>query len=585
MALNILEDIDDPPGRRRATGATFGIERQLFDPAAVHGPAELPLQERLNEERKEVDAQERLDPPPGLQVHRGHLEVRLQLLEALLQKRLALVRPKELELWKVFVIGDQREDAVLKSVFGNLEGIDLVLDVEPRPHISAIPGALARPAPAILTEALVLVLLDLDRDPLRGTKGYKALFDSVADTSLLAVASPGGLEFLAQDGQRTESPLEAVVAGDHVKLYLPGAVEPDQPVALYRGCWMVGDRDDVCDVAVLVRLLPDLPPGDCLRCDEFPEVPALRSSLWQHGQEASTFAGDVAHVLLRGELRVGDIEKVRGTLQLPQQVPGLAMRLVVGEVSVPGEEVHGHGTVSGHGKVVEELLEIGTVILGVTPGDCVNDPTPLYTLFASALVAAAEADCCRVVVKLFEVHPELLDHMDNHGKNDGREVRFEEPIKTATDTVVVEVRDVTGGEREEVGGYTVRPFADAIDWLSRTDVVPDQEQDAVHGRDLVSEIARQIVFKEVRDLCTFNDSVEDWQGADSVGHEGLAGGQGTTSCARLEPARLLRFFSLHAAQSHTTATRCQRSENMLNHLCQHKSHNISGARLTSSAFL
>lgn len=227
---------------------------------AIAGP-QLALHERLNEERKEVDAQERLDPPASLQVHRGHLEIRLQLLEALLQKRLAFVGPKDLELGKLLIIGDQWEVAILKSVFSDLQGIDLVLDVEPRPHVSTIPGALARPAPVFLAEALSLVLLDVDRDPLGRSKGRKALLHSVADASLLAVASPRGLQSLAQQGQRPESPLEAVVAGDPVKLRLPCAVEPDQPVALDRGFGLDGDRDGVCDVAILVGLLPDFLPG------------------------------------------------------------------------------------------------------------------------------------------------------------------------------------------------------------------------------------------------------------------------------------------------------------------------------------
>ena len=366
---------------------------------------------------------------------------------------------------------------------------------------------------------------------------------------------------MAQQGECTKASLQAVVSGHLVKLRFSAAVEPNQAVPLSGGCRMACDGVNILDEALVVFFLPDPCPCDRLLRDQLPEVLALISALWQHGDEPAAFAGDIAHVLPCGQLRVGDVEKVNGALQLSQQVPGLAMRLVVGEVPVAGEEVHRYGAVSRHGEVVEELFEIGPVVLVVAPSDRMDDLAPPCALLASAFVAPAEGDGRGVVVKFLEIDLELLDHVDDDGKDYRGAVRFEEPVEAAANPVVVEMWDVTGLQPDEVRCQAACPFSDTVDRLPGTDVVPDQEQDAVHRRDFVPQVAWQVVTKQLLDLGTLHDSVENWQRADGVGNEGDATGLCLAARVRSGSSGPLPFFSLHARQSAKDAPACQQQEN------------------------
>ena len=58
---------------------------------ALHGQAQLALDERLHEQREEVEGEQRLDAALVLQEDRGDLVHGLDLLEALLDGGLALV--------------------------------------------------------------------------------------------------------------------------------------------------------------------------------------------------------------------------------------------------------------------------------------------------------------------------------------------------------------------------------------------------------------------------------------------------------------------------------------------------------------
>ena len=76
----------------------------------------------------------------------------------------------------------------------------------------------------------------------------------------------------------------------------------------------------------------------------------------------------MGHVLGRGQLAVGDVEEVATASQLAQQVPGALVRAVVGGVAAFNAELHRDGAVAGDREDVEELLEVGTMVLVVAPG-------------------------------------------------------------------------------------------------------------------------------------------------------------------------------------------------------------------------
>ena len=87
------------------------------------------------------------------------------------------------------------------------------------------------------------------------------------------------------------------------------------------------------------------------------------------------------------------------------------MGFVVRHVAAGDLEIQRNRAVPGHCEDVEQLLEVGPMVLVVTPGD--RHPglfAPLFFLGGIGVVTV-EGDRGGVVVQLVEVHLELLDHM------------------------------------------------------------------------------------------------------------------------------------------------------------------------------
>ena len=59
------------------------------------------------------------------------------------------------------------------------------------------------------------------------------------------------------------------------------------------------------------------------------QLAVLATSARQHGHEPPAGLVDVAHLLARAQLAVGDVEEVRAAGQRAQLVPGVDVRLVV----------------------------------------------------------------------------------------------------------------------------------------------------------------------------------------------------------------------------------------------------------------
>ncbi len=74
---------------RPLAASLFGVEGQLLGPLPRR--PQLPLDQRLDEQTEEVEGEERLDPALVLEEDRGDLVDGLGLLEALLDRRLALM--------------------------------------------------------------------------------------------------------------------------------------------------------------------------------------------------------------------------------------------------------------------------------------------------------------------------------------------------------------------------------------------------------------------------------------------------------------------------------------------------------------
>lgn len=76
----------------------------------------------MQQQGQKVDAQQWLDPAELFQVHRRHMELRLQLTEPFLDDRLPLVSPQHLFAGQLMVVGDPEangcvdESGVTKSL-------------------------------------------------------------------------------------------------------------------------------------------------------------------------------------------------------------------------------------------------------------------------------------------------------------------------------------------------------------------------------------------------------------------------------------------------------------------------------------
>src|SRR5262249_11151064 len=152
---------------------------------------------------------------------------------------------------------------------------------------------------------------------------------------------------------------------------LLGTAVPQDPVALHRP--LRGLHSVVDDVRpgppARVRLTVDFTPGRRLVLEIAPEPTVLGARPGQYREKPSSAARNMAHVVTRAELAVGHVEEVSMASHLAQEVPGLGMDLIIGDVAVVDLAMDRHGAVGAHRDAEEQLLQVGAVILVVAEGD------------------------------------------------------------------------------------------------------------------------------------------------------------------------------------------------------------------------
>ena len=287
------------------------------------------------------------------------------------------------------------------------------------------------------------------------------------------------------------------------------------------------DREPVDQLPFVVALVVDLSPVDLAREDLGAEGGVLAAGAGQDAEEPAAVPMDVGHVLGGGQLAVGDVEEVAPAGQLAEEVPGVAVRAVVGGVAALDAELHRHGAVAGDREDVEQLLEVGAMVLVVAPGDGQPQPAPQGPLLIGGLVIAVEGDGGGVVVQLVEIDGELADGVDDDGQGEGGDVGVEEAVEAAADAVVVERGELGGGQAEEFGDVSGGPLADAVEGLAGDQEVLEQEQQPGGGGDARAPVlAWEMVAEDRLEAEAVEEAVEDRQGTDGVGVEGAAGGAG-----------------------------------------------------------
>ena len=186
-------------------------------------------------------------------------------------------------------------------------------------------------------------------------------------------------------------------------------------------------REPVDHFPVVVALVVEVSPvGPRPSRTTGAEGGVLAAGAGQDGEEPAAVLMDVGHVLGGGELAVGDVEEVAAAGQLAEQVPGVAVRAVVGGVAALDPELHRHGTVACDGEDVEQLLEVGAVVLVVAVGDGQAELPAQGAFVLGSLVVAVEGDGGGVVVQFVEFDAELADGVCRDGEGERGDVGVEE---------------------------------------------------------------------------------------------------------------------------------------------------------------
>ena len=335
----------------------------------------------------------------------------------------------------------------------------------------------------------------------------------------------GEASFARNSASRRHRPLDPLQPRRRVQLGLARAVIPDQPVPLGAGRLRLVDREPVDQLPVVVVLVVDPRQWTRPAQDLGAEGGVLAAGAGQDAQEPAAVLMDVGHVLGGGELAVGDVEEVAAAGQLAEEVPGVAVRAVVGGVAALDPELHRHGAVAGDREDVKQLLEVGAMVLVVAPGDGQAEPAPQGPLLIGGLVIAVEGDGGGVVVQLVEFDAELADGVGDDGEGEGGDVGVEEAVEAAADAVVVERGELFGGQAEESGDVARGPLADAVEGLAGDEEVLEQEQQPGGGGDArAAVLAREVVAEDRLEAESVEEAVEDRQGGDGVRVEGAARG-------------------------------------------------------------
>src|SRR5271157_3715658 len=498
MTLHVLVEVDHLASRGAAAGTTFGIQGQALDPLSLHRAAEFSLQQRLDQQHQEVHAEQGLDPTHLLQVHRRYHEVGLQVLEPPLDCRLLLVGQQEFSLGHRSVIADQGEDPVAARLFVQPLQLDPVLQREPQLLFADVPGLLPRPAASLLVVLFGDLLLDLNRDPLTDLAVPKQRLDYLDDLGPAVVPGPRRGQLGPQFVQPFERLLQPCQPYLCVQLGLSCAVIPDQPITLSRLPRWLADREAVDQLTLVVVLVVDPSPRDLSAYHGGAEGSVLTARSRQYAEEPAAALMQIGHVLGGSQLAVGDVEEVATASQLAEQLPRALVGAVVGGVTTLDTELHRDGAVAGHGEDVEQLLEVGAVVLVVAPGHRQSQSSSQGPFPLGRLVVAVESDGGRVVVQLVEAHVEFAHGVGRDLQGQRRDVGVEEAVEGPADAIVVERGELSVRQSQQLRLMASRPLTDTVERLARDQQVAQQhEQGRGRGDASPTVFMGQVVAEEL----------------------------------------------------------------------------------------
>jgi hypothetical protein len=87
----------------------------------------------------------------------------------------------------------------------------------------------------------------------------------------------------------------------------------------------------------------------------------------ENGDGLAVMLNDMAQLFAGAELAVGHVEEIRPAMDLTERVPGFNMGGVIIAVALVNVMMDRHRAVIGHTQRVNQLLQIGPMILAVAP--------------------------------------------------------------------------------------------------------------------------------------------------------------------------------------------------------------------------
>jgi hypothetical protein len=301
--------------------------------------------------------------------------------------------------------------------------------------------------------------------------------------------------------------------------------------------------------------------------DASTELPVLAPRPRQDAEEPASSPGDMPHVVRRSQLRISHVKEVRPADQFHQQVPGVSVGLVVGEVAAAHAEVNRDRPVGGDRQRIDQLFQVGPMIFRVPEDDRRSDSASLAPLAGCGLVRPVDGDRRAVVMQLIQTdveHPHRVSHQRQHQR---RLIAGEQLVHGAAAAIVVQPGDLLGRKSQQVRGLPGDPLAHPVERLPRNEQIPHQDQQDSRGGDFRSTVLRrEVLFEKLLKLHPPHNPVHHRQGSDVVRGERLPVLSGELSGRNRSPRPAVAAssglchdsFSLAASRARPTAAEGRR---------------------------
>ena len=171
----------------------------------------------------------------------------------------------------------------------------------------------------------------------------------------------------------------------------------------------------------------------------------------QYRHEASLLPIDLEEGFARAKLAVNDIDKVAPIQELAQCLPDFQVSCVVGAIAVVGFVMNGNGPVGGHTQAIDQLFEVGSVILAEASAQ-------LNAFGVLMRIGSRKFDRSGIVVNARYVQVEMIDGTQSQTRQQAGSVSLEKPVQGPANNIVA-----NRSRTNPVRSVELTPLANTID--------------------------------------------------------------------------------------------------------------------------